>query len=238
MRLPRVFGPRLLFLLISLLFVCLGFRQILGLPSRSLTTHPEPGFQPTTIVGFPEGFKREARIREWKDLFPKANILLVDYPDSWPQQAGLRPTGQKILNFLLEKNGLNPDTILHVMPPGVGGWHPLRTVRAWLDAPDKGAEKLVLLVDYTRLPYYQNGARFLLTREQRQRVRFDTSVPPDGQPDTWWKSRYGWKDIATGWLLGTFGLLGGEGETPDPFQPGNKDDKPAWVPNPGEVLLP
>lgn len=99
------------------------------------------------------------------------------------------------------------------------GWHPLRALEAWLQEPSQAGERLVVLVDPTRLNYTLAGARYVVPANTRARIRFDTLPIPDLAPERWWRSRSGWKDIATGWFLGAFALVAGEGEPSERFNP-------------------
>lgn len=225
----RRWAIRLLPFFAGVLLLALSAKNWLELPARFLETHPEASFSPTHAVSL-GGYQSELRLKDWQNRFPGLQILALEAPNRWTQDAGLRPTQRRITDYLLAKRGLEPGSVPRIPLEKEYGWHPLRALGAWLDEPSQAGTHLVAVVDPTRLNYFLAGARAVVPASARARIRFDTLPISDLAPEVWWRSRSGWKDIATGWFIGAFALVAGEGESPDRFNPLNASGQVDWSP--------
>ena len=220
---------RLLLPLLVLALLLLASKSWLSLPARSIQVHPEAAFQPSAAVTL-GGYQSESRLKEWQNRFPSLKVLALEPPNRWTQEAGLRPTMRVITDYLLQKRGFQPQNIPRILLEKEYGWHPLLALGTWLESPGNETEKLLVVLDPTRLDYFQVGASAVLSLPTRARLRFDTLDHPDLGPGNWWRNRSGWKDVATGWFLGSYALLAGEGEAPYRYNPLDENGRPYWQP--------
>ena len=196
----------------------LALPKALGLPARTLASHPEPGFSPTAALTL-GGHESEIRLKTWQKNYPGLHVIALQAPDRWTQRAGLRPDMRSIADYLLAKQGFDPAEVPRILLEKVYGWHTIRALGAWLELEPNRASRLVVVVDPVHLLRLQMAASRLLEPGTRGRLRFDTLNHADLTPGTWWRSRSGWKDLATGWFAGLYALLAGEGDEPAQFDP-------------------
>lgn len=221
-------------LLLPTLFVAvllaLSAKSWLGLPARTIMAQPEASFRPTMAVTL-GGYQSELRLKHWQGQIHDLQVIALEPPARWTQEAGLRPTTRRMTDYLLEKRGLDPNTVPRIVLEKEVGWHPLRALAAWLEEPAHLQDRLLILVDPTRANYFLTGSFSILPREVRSRIRFETLPIPDLAPEVWWRRRNGWKDVATGWFLGAFALFAGEGQYGERFTPLDSSGKITWAPD-------
>jgi len=214
--------------------LALSAKSWLELPARTIMAQPEASFRPTVAVTL-GGYQSELRLKYWQSQIPDMRIIALEPPARWTQQAGLRPTTRSMTDYLLEKRGLDPKAVPRILMENPNGWHPLRALGSWLEEPGHTQDRLLILVDPTRVNYFMVGSFATLPREVRARIRFETLPIPDLAPEVWWRRRNGWKDVATGWFLGAFALFAGEGQYAEKFNPLNASGKIDW--SPGSLQL-
>ena len=215
--------------LFVVLLVALSARSFLELPARTIMAEPEPSFRPTAAVSL-GGYQSELRLKEWQSKLPDLQIIALEPPARWTQDAGLRPSTRKMTDYLLAKRGLDPEAVQRIVLEKEYGWHPLRALAGWLQQPEHSEDRLLILVDPTRVHFFLTGSMAILPREVRSRIRLETLPIPDLAPEVWWRRRNGWKDVATGWFLGAFAFFAGEGKYAERFNPLDSAGKVTWTP--------